>query len=71
MAEKWQEKEHHHEEVVKKAVEAADRIILDGSGGSVEEIDCLTAKVARKFMEKASLSLTPEEAERKSLFYQP
>ena len=53
MGEKWQEKQHHREQTVKEAVEAADRIILDGSDGSVEETDYLTAEVARKFMEKA------------------
>lgn len=45
--------EHRQMEIIRKAVEAADRIILDGSNGTVEETNYLTAAVARKFMEKA------------------
>ena len=50
---KWMEVSARRNEIVEKAVQAADRIILDGSDGSVEETDHLTAEVARKFMEKA------------------
>jgi len=39
--------------IVEKAVEAADRIILNGSNGNVEELNYLTAMVAKKLVEKA------------------
>jgi len=39
--------------IVEKAVEVVDRIILDGTDGSVEETNYLTAMVAKKLMEKA------------------
>jgi len=48
-------REYHRHQVVQKAVEVADRIILDSSDGSVEETNYLTGEVARKFMEKALL----------------
>ncbi|MFA5169731.1 MAG: hypothetical protein WC420_03285 [Candidatus Paceibacterota bacterium] len=38
---------------IKKAIEVANRIILDGSDGSEEETNYLTAKVAEKLMETA------------------
>lgn len=53
--EEREEREYHRRQVIQKAVEAADRIILDGSDGSVEETNYLTSEVARKFMEKALL----------------
>jgi len=53
--EKWQEREHHREEVIKEAVKVADRIILNGSDGSEEETNFLTAQVASKFVEKSLL----------------
>ena len=53
MAEKWEERDFRRNKIVEDAVHAADRIILDGSDGSVEETDYLTGEVARKFMEKA------------------
>ena len=52
-SDKWMEASARRDEIIEEAVEAADRIILDGSDGSVEETDYLTAEVARKFMEKA------------------
>jgi len=52
-ADKWMKLSARRSEIIEEAVEAADRIILDGSDGSVEETDFLTAEVARKFMEKA------------------
>ncbi|OGZ23853.1 MAG: hypothetical protein A3A08_01700 [Candidatus Nealsonbacteria bacterium RIFCSPLOWO2_01_FULL_41_9] len=55
--EKWQEREHKRGEIIKDAVTAADRIILDGSDGNKEETDYLTAEVAKKFMERALLPL--------------
>lgn len=53
--EEREQREYERREIIKKAVEAADRIILDGSDGSVEETNFLTAEVARKFMERALL----------------
>jgi len=49
---KWMEVSARRNKTIEEAVEAADRIILDGSDGSVEETDYLTAEVARQFMEK-------------------
>jgi 20S proteasome alpha/beta subunit len=46
-------REHHREEAINRAVEAADRIILDASDGSCEETNYLTAQVARQFIKKA------------------
>lgn len=54
--EERQQREHEREEIIKKAVEAADRIILDGSDGSEEETNFLTAKVAEKILERALLT---------------
>ena len=53
MAEKWEERDARRNKIIEDAVNAADRTILDGSDGSVEETDYLTGEVARKFMEKA------------------
>jgi len=52
-AEEQQQIEYHRQQVVEKAMEAADRIILVGSDGSCEETNYLTAKVAVKMMERA------------------
>lgn len=38
------------QQIIEKAAEAADRIIMDGSDGSVEETDYLTAKVADRLL---------------------
>jgi len=46
-------RQFHRHRVIRKAVEAADRIILHGSDGSVEETNYLTAEVARGMVEKA------------------
>ncbi len=51
--EKWEERDARRNKIIEDAVNVADRIILDGSDGSVEETDYLTAEVARKFTEKA------------------
>jgi len=51
--EEREERERHRRQVVKDAVEAADRIIMDGSDGSCEETNFLTAGVAGELMEKA------------------
>ena len=51
--EEREQREHERYEIIKKAVDAADRIILDGSDGSCEETNFLTAEVAKKFMVRA------------------
>lgn len=56
--EERQERERHRHEVIQKAAEAADRIILNGSNGSREETNYLTAEVARRLMERALLPFT-------------
>lgn len=45
-------REYERQQIVQKAVGAADRIILDASDGSEEETNWLTAEVAREFNEK-------------------
>jgi len=56
--EERERREREREEIIKKAVEAADRIILDGSDGSVEETNWLTAEVAGKFNEKVNIAFS-------------
>jgi len=51
--EEQQEREYHRRQVIQKAVEAADRIIWDGSDGSNEETNYLTAEVAREMIDRA------------------
>jgi len=51
--EEREQRERERNEIIRKAVEAADRIILDGSDGSVEETNYLTAEVARRMLEKS------------------
>jgi len=51
--EERQQRAHEREEIIKKAVEVADCIILDGSDGSEVETGYLTARVAEKMMAKA------------------
>lgn len=48
-----EEREYHRHQVIQKAVAAADHIILDGSDGSVEETNYLTARVAEQLIGKA------------------
>jgi len=48
-----EQREYERQEIIRKAVEAADRIILDSSNGTCEETNFLTAKVAEKFMIRA------------------
>lgn len=55
-----EERERHRHQVVKRALEAADRIILEGSDGTVEETRFLTAEVAGKMMERALLPFNTE-----------
>lgn len=47
-----QERQHELYQTVMRAVEEADRIILDASDGAVEETRYLTACVAREFAKK-------------------
>ena len=48
-------REYERNEIIKEAVRAADQIILDGSDGSEEETNWLTAQVALKFVQRALL----------------
>jgi len=47
--------EYRRQQVVEQALSAADRIILDGSDGTCEETNFLTAQVAEKMMTRALL----------------
>jgi len=58
--EEREEREYHRHIIILGAVEAADRIILNGSDGSIEETNYLTSEVARKMMEKALLHFNTE-----------
>ncbi|GAI76989.1 unnamed protein product, partial [marine sediment metagenome] len=51
--EERQQREYEREEIIKKAVGATDRIIMDGSDGSEAETDYVTARVAEKLMARA------------------
>ncbi len=51
--EEREQRERERQQIIDKAVDAADRIILGGSDGSREETSFLTAKVAEKFMVRA------------------
>jgi hypothetical protein len=51
-----QENERRREKLVYNAVTAGDRILMDGSDGSVEELDALTAEVASKWADKARMA---------------
>ncbi len=53
--EEREKRERERQEIFTRAVDAADRIIMDGSDGSNEETSFLTAMVAVKLMEKALL----------------
>ena len=56
--EERKQREYEREEIVRKAIQAADRIILDGSDGSLEETDWLTSEVASAFNEKVHIRLS-------------
>jgi len=56
MNETWQEKSRRRQKIIREAVSTADRIILDGSDGSVEETNRLTGELAIKFL---SMALAP------------
>lgn len=51
-------RDYERSRIVGEAVDAADRIILDGSDGSTEETNYLTSEVAAKFVAKALLPLS-------------
>lgn len=51
--EERQQRDYERQQIINKAIEAADRIIMDGSDGSCEETNFLTAEVAEKFMTRA------------------
>jgi G3E family GTPase len=50
-----EERDYRRQKIIEEAVEAADRIILNGSDGSEEETDYLTAMVAEKLIRRAFL----------------
>ena len=47
-----QNNEYRRQLIIESAIEVADKIIMEYSDGSVEEIDYLTSAVAHKFNEK-------------------
>jgi len=51
--EEREQREYERQQIIEKALEAADRIILGGSDGSEEETNFLTARVAEKIIERA------------------
>lgn len=55
--EEREQREYERQRIVQGAVEAANRIIMDGSDGSVEETDWLTSQVAKRFVEKVDMAL--------------
>jgi hypothetical protein len=44
--------QYRRQRIIEDAVRAADRILMDGSNGSVEETDWLTTMFANKYSEK-------------------
>lgn len=56
--EEREERERERRVIIQRAVETADRIILDGSDGSLEETDWLTSEVASAFTEKVHIRLS-------------
>ncbi len=50
--EKWEEREVRRNHILKEAVHKADTILMDGSDGSVEELNYLTALFTKIFVEK-------------------
>ncbi len=50
--EERKKREYERQEIVRSAVQAADRVIMDGSDGSVEETNWLTSEVAKCFVDK-------------------
>ena len=56
--EERERREYERRQIIDKAVQAADRTIMDGSDGSVEETNWLTSQVAKRFVEKVDIALT-------------
>lgn len=56
--EEREQREYERQQIIDNAVQAADRIIMDGSDGSVEETNRLTSKVAKRFVEKVDIALS-------------
>lgn len=54
--EEREKRERERHEIIDKAVAAADRILMNGSDGSVEETNWLTSQVAKKFVEKVDIA---------------
>jgi hypothetical protein len=46
-----------HQQIIERAVRAADAILLEAAGKSREDLNWLTARIAREFIDKALLSL--------------
>lgn len=46
-------KEYRRQQVIEKAVDSAHRHIIDGSEGTVEETNLLTAEVAKRLLASA------------------
>ncbi len=58
--EEREQRDYHRHQIIQQAVEAADRIIMGVSDGSIEESNFLTANVASKIMERALLPFHTE-----------
>lgn len=58
--EDMQNSQHRREMIIREAVRVADRVIMDGSDGSVEETNFLTAGIAEAFMKKALIPFTTQ-----------
>ncbi len=56
--EEREERERKRREIITTAYDAADRIILQSSDGTIEETNFLTAKVAERMMSRALLPFT-------------
>lgn len=53
MSSKQQKREAKRQKIIEEAVSAAYGIVLDGSDGSEEETNYLTAMLAKNFVDKA------------------
>lgn len=57
--EQWEQDQYRREQAVRKAVETADRIIMDASNSN-EETNYLTGRVAEEFLKKAIIPFSSE-----------
>jgi hypothetical protein len=62
--ENWQERDIRRQRAIEKAVDAADRIILEASDGTVEETNLLTARVMLQFAGKMEIAFQTEDRRR-------